>query len=65
MERREKIYQVLKVGSIGIRRHIKIKAEANPYLPEFAKYFWRRRHVKESKLLPGLSAREHRAMATA
>jgi RNA-directed DNA polymerase len=62
---REKIYQVLRVCSIGIRRHIKIKAEANPYLPEFAGYFWRRRHVKESKLLPALSAREYRAMATA
>ena len=58
----EKIYQVVRVSSIGIRRFIKIKAAANPYLPEFAKYFWERRNKKESKLLPAMSAREYRAM---
>jgi RNA-directed DNA polymerase len=60
----EKIYQVLRVRAIGIRRYIKIKADANPYLPEYAKYFWRRRHDKESKLLGAMSAREYRALAT-
>lgn len=58
----EKIYQVVRICSIGIRRFIKIKAAANPYLPEFAKYFWERRNNKESKLLPAMSAREYRAM---
>ncbi len=53
-----KIYQVLRVCSIGIRRHRKIKAAANPYLPEYGAYFWQRRHDKESKLLAALSARE-------
>ena len=57
-----KVYQVVRICSIGIRRHIKIKAAANPYAPEFAKYFWQRRNNKESKLLPALSAREFRAM---
>ena len=41
------------------------KAAANPYSPEYAGYFWRTRHVKESKLLPAMSAREYRAMAIA
>ena len=59
----KKLYQVLKISSIGIRRYVKIKAAANPYLPEYAGYFWRRRHKKESKLLPAMSAREYRAMA--
>ena len=57
-----KVYQVVRICSIGIRRHIKIKAAANPYLPEFSKYFWQRRNNKESKLLPACSAREFRAM---
>jgi RNA-directed DNA polymerase len=59
-----KVYQVIRICSIGIRRHIKIKAAANPYLPEFSKYLWERRNNKESKLLPALSAREFRAMFT-
>jgi len=58
----EKVYQVIRTCSIGIKRHIKIKAAANPYSPEFAKYFWQRRNIKDSKLLPALSAREFRAM---
>lgn len=58
-----KIYSVLKVGAIGIRRYVKIKADANPYLPEYAAYFWQRRNNKESKLLPIMSARQYRAMA--
>ena len=57
-----KVYQVVRTCSIGIRRHIKIKAAANPYLPEYSKYFWQRRNNRESKLLPALSAREVRAM---
>jgi len=57
-----KVYKVLRTASIGIKRHIKIKAAANPYDPRFAKYFWERRNNKESKLLPALSARQYRAM---
>ena len=45
-----KLYRVLRVSSIGIRRYVKIKADANPYMPEYAGYFWRRRHNRESKL---------------
>jgi hypothetical protein len=56
------IYEVVRLSSIGIRRHIKVKADANPYLQEYAGYFWRRRHDKESRLLPAMSAREYLAM---
>jgi len=57
-----RLYQVVRVFAIGIKRYIKIKAEANPYLPEYAGYFYRRRHKLENKLLPALSARNFRAM---
>ena len=56
-----KIYQLIRVGSIGIRRHVKIRAATNPYMPEDAFYFRQRRHNKESRLLPAMSAREFRA----
>jgi len=62
---KSKIYEVIKLHAIGIRRYIKIKADANPYLQEYAKYFWRRRHDKESKLLAAMSAREYRALKAA
>jgi RNA-directed DNA polymerase len=62
---KQKVHQVHRVGSLGIRRHRKIRADANPYLPEYARYFWRRRHDKDSKLLAAFSARELRAMAGA
>jgi RNA-directed DNA polymerase len=62
---KEKVYQVLRVSTMKIRRYVKIKADANPYLPEYAGYFWRRRNKKDSKLLPALSARAFRAMLTA
>ena len=57
-----RLYQVIRVSTIGIKRYIKIKADATPYLPEFSAYFYQRRHAKENKLLPTLSAREFRAM---
>ena len=62
VKRKSRIYQVIRVGSIGIRRHIKIKAEANPYLQEFAFYFHQRRNNRESRLMLALSAKAHRAM---
>ena len=61
----KKLYKVLRVSAIEIRRYVKIKADANPYMPEYGGYFWRRRHKKESKLLPAMSAREYRAMTAA
>lgn len=61
----KKLYRVMRVSAMGIRRSVKIKADANPYLPEYAAYFWRRRNKKDSKLLPAMSAWEFRAMASA
>ncbi len=61
----EKIYQIQRLYAIGIRRHIKIKAEANPYLKEYGSYFRQRKHDRKSRLLPALSVRELRAMSSA
>ncbi len=36
-------YKLIRTGSIGIRRHIKIKAEANPFDLNFADYFRKRK----------------------
>jgi len=41
-------YTVVRVSSIGIRRHVKIRANANPYTKEDAGYFYRRRHHQEA-----------------
>jgi REP element-mobilizing transposase RayT len=61
----KKIYQVVRISAIGIKRHIKIKAAVNPYLPEYARYIWERRHKKGSKELAANTAREFRAMVAA
>ena len=61
----EKIYKVFRVSSIKIRRYVKIKADANPYLPEYAYYYYRRRHDKESKLLGARSSKEYLALQAA
>ncbi len=61
-KRKTRILKVIRASSIGINRHIKIKAEANPYLPEFSNYFWRRKHIKEARLLGALSHRQYQAM---
>lgn len=57
-KRKIKVYRVIRVSAIGIRRHRKIKADANPYAPEYEGYFRMRRYEKEAKLLPELSARQ-------
>jgi RNA-directed DNA polymerase len=56
IKKKVKIYQVCRLLSIGIKRHRKIKADANPYLPEYGRYFWERRHNKEAKLLNGFTS---------
>jgi RNA-directed DNA polymerase len=58
-------YQVVRLKFLGIKRHIKIKADANPYLPEYGRYYARRRHDKESKYLLGHCAQEHLALTAA
>ncbi len=61
-KKKARILKVIRVSSIGIKRHIKIKAEANPYLPEYSYYFWRRKNVKEARLLGALSHRQYQAV---
>src|SRR5208283_2393553 len=55
-----KIYHLIRVSSMGIRRHVKIRAAANPYMPEDAAYFARRRHHKESKMISDKRVRDLR-----
>ena len=56
-------YQVFRASAIGIKRHRKVKADANPYMPEYRKYFWIRRNYKEATQLQELSARRMRMAA--
>jgi RNA-directed DNA polymerase len=51
-------YRVVRLGSIDIRGHRKIRAHANPYTREDAAYFAERGRDKEKRLLPGLTSRE-------
>lgn len=58
---RKVVHSLLRLHSVGITRYVKVRAAANPYLPEHAAYFWQRRHRKHGKLLGALSARQFRA----
>lgn len=40
---------LLKAGRIHIIRHIKIRAEANPFSPDWHDYFEKRKYIKKSK----------------
>ena len=44
---------LFRLASIPIRRHVKIRGEANPYDPDWAAYF-RRRYVRQGKPTPDL-----------
>lgn len=57
----QKIFQVLRISKIGIKRYVKVKADANPYLKEFGSYFYDRRHKRDSKHRSNLTARAFRA----
>ncbi|BAC07667.1 group II intron reverse transcriptase/maturase [Thermosynechococcus vestitus] len=39
---------LIKAGDTRIQRHVKIKADANPFLPEWAEYFEERKKLKEA-----------------
>jgi RNA-directed DNA polymerase len=39
----KRFYPLYRGGYVPIRRHIKIRAEANPFLPEWKDYFQQRR----------------------
>ena len=44
-----RFYRLFRLVELPIRRHVKIRAQANPYLPEYAGYFWQRRHNREAR----------------
>ena len=60
---KSRVYQVIHVSAIKVKRHIKVRANANPYTPEDAGYFWYRRHNKDAKFTTKLTARAMRAVA--
>ncbi len=47
---RPRIYQVIKLSKIGIKRYVKVRAHANPYLKEFGGYFYKHRHDKKARI---------------
>jgi RNA-directed DNA polymerase len=53
----QKGYFLFKAASTPIKRHIKIRGQANPFLPEFADYFLKRgsKFKREDKILSMLS----------
>lgn len=46
----QRIYQVTKLSGIGIKRYVKVRAHANPYLKEFGAYFYKRKHDRKAKI---------------
>lgn len=52
-----KVYRVLRPTTVQIKRHIKIRATANPYDPADGPYFWHRRNRKASKEIGATSSR--------
>ncbi len=60
---KNRVYQVIHVSSIAIKRHIKIRADANPYTPEDAGYFWYRRHNRNAKFMTKQSVSAKRKAA--
>lgn len=41
------IYRLYRIGHVPIRYHVKIRSQANPYLPEYDKYFFQRRACRD------------------
>jgi RNA-directed DNA polymerase len=41
------VYRLYRIGHVPIRYHVKIRSLANPYLPEYDKYFFQRRACRE------------------
>jgi RNA-directed DNA polymerase len=57
-----RVYRVLRVSAIGIKRHIKVRSEANPYLPQYGKYFADRRQNRAAREMKGLTARAQKRL---
>ena len=59
--KRVRIYSVQRLLDLNKARYIKIKADANPYLPDYAGYYYNRRHNSAAKEFNYSTAREYRA----
>ena len=44
-------YRLYKVSKIPIVYHVKVKSKANPYLPEYDKYFYQRTKWREDRAI--------------
>jgi len=55
-----KVHHVMRLSNLPRSRFVKIKAAANPFLREYAAYFYKRNHDDSAKELGALSAREYR-----
>lgn len=55
-----RLLQVVRVNSIKRRKHLRIRVNANPYLPEYSSYFWCRRNIKGARLMGGVSNQSYR-----
>ena len=42
----DKTYELVRLNALDKKRHIKVKADATPYKPQWAQYFWKRRNCK-------------------
>ena len=56
-------YRLYRISYVPIRYHVKVKSKANPYLPEFDKYFfqrlkWREDLAKECKQITTFDVKE-------
>ncbi|TDF63180.1 group II intron reverse transcriptase/maturase, partial [Cupriavidus sp. L7L] len=47
--------ELFRASTVAIIRHVKIRASANPFDPEWTEYFARRRTLKRFARLPGAS----------
>ena len=44
-----RLIELVRLGALGLRRHIKIRGAANPYDPQYADYFRLRRELGTSR----------------
>jgi len=50
-KKKSRLLQIIRVSSIKLSKHLRIRVNANPYMPEYSYYFWCRRNIKGSKLM--------------
>ncbi len=56
-KKKARLLKIVQLNSIKLREHLRIRVNANPYMSEYAYYFWRRRNIKGAKLRGGFSSK--------